>query len=493
MFASVTSAALVGVEPSPVRVEAHVSGITTKQTVFSIVGLPDASIREARQRVQSAIIATGHRFPNRRITVNLAPADLPKVGSAYDLPIALGVLAAIGVLPPIATKVVAMGELALDGAVRAVRGGLAAGIVAGRQGLPCIVGSDGGAEAALSGADVRGVTSLAHAISVCLGEDPGEISPADPPVAVVPPPIDLASVRGQSSARRAVEIAAAGGHHLLLVGPPGAGKTMLARALPGILPDLTPSEALEVAQAHAAGGRPPAVGRRPPLRSPHHSATPAAILGGGSGVPVPGELTLADRGVLFLDELAEFPTHLLDTLRQPIEEGWVHVARKAVSVAFPCRVQVVAATNPCPCGYLGDSRTPCRCSSPAVDRYRTRLSGPLLDRFDLRVGVPRVEAAALLGAGGEASQVVRRRVEAARRVQEARGSLNRSLGRDGLDSLPWTDDAGRLLASAMDRQGLTGRGWDRVRRTARTIADLDGSEVATGDHVAEALALRGEP
>jgi len=487
MFASVTSAALVGVEPSPVRVEVHVSGRTKG---FTIVGLPDASVREARERVRSAIFSSGHQFPSRWVTVNLAPADLPKVGSAYDLPIALGVLVASGEVHAAASDVVAIGELALDGTVRPARGGLAAGIVASRRASPCLVASAGVTEAALSGGDVRGVRSLAHAVAVALGEDHG-LAAEPPPPADRAAAVDLGSVRGQLGARRALEVAAAGGHHLMLVGPPGAGKTMLARALPGILPDLTAAEALAVAQAHAAGGRAPAVGPRPPFRSPHHSATPAAILGGGSGVPVPGELTLADGGVLFLDELAEFPVHLLDTLRQPIEEGRVHIARKGVSVSFPCRVQLVAATNPCPCGYRGDDRTPCRCSPASVDRYRTRLSGPLLDRFDLRVAVPRVEADELLGPPGESSVAVRVRVAAARLRQVERGALNRSLSRDDLDRLPWDADSERLLRAAIDRLGLTGRGWDRVRRVARTIADLEGTGIVAGDHVAEAMTLRG--
>ncbi len=488
MFATVTSVALIGVEPRPVRVEVHVGA---PREGFALVGLPDTAIREAKDRVRAALASSGFRFPNRRVTVNLAPANIPKVGSAYDLPIALGVLAAAGTIPPGVGEVVALGELALDGAVRSARGGLGAGIVARDAGVPCLLPQGVAAEAArVPGAVVKAVRSLSEAIAVAQGSPGAPIPPWSVQSAGTVP--DLAAVRGQLAARRAMEIAAAGRHHLLFWGPPGSGKTMLAVRLPGILPPLDEETSLEVAQVWGAAGRSAPPGCVPPFRAPHHSATLPAIIGGGSGVPVPGEVSLAHRGVLFLDELGEFAVHILDALRQPLEAGSVLIARKGISVRFPSDVQLVAATNPCPCGYAGDRIKPCSCTPRSIERYRRRFSGPLLDRFDLRVPVPRPQRSELLGPPGEGSRAVAERVQAARSVQEERTGVNGRLGRAQLDDLEWTSDAGSLLEAAVERLALTGRGFDRVRRVARTIADLDGSGPVDERHVAEALGFRGE-
>ncbi len=485
MVATVTSVAQVGIEPRAVRVETHIG---PPKPQFTLVGLPDTAVREARERVRAAMVSSGYTFPERRVTVNLAPADLPKAGSAYDLPIALGVLAADGTVPPGAARVVALGELALDGSVRRARGAIGAAVVASRLGLPCLVAPEGAAEASrVPGVDLRPVRTLAEAVSVALGETAPVAVPTRP-VSTDPLP-DLADVRGQPIARRALEIAAAGGHHLFLYGPPGTGKTMLARRLPGLLPRSQPSEELEIAAIWSAADRP--LGEDRPFRSPHHSISLAGLVGGGSGVPSPGEISLAHHGVLFLDELGEFPAHLLDALRQPIEEGVVVIARRGISVRFPTRVQVVAASNPCPCGFFGDRRQPCQCTAAAAQRYRRRISGPLLDRFDLRVAVPRSEHLDLTAPPGEPSVKVAARVAAAREHQEKRGSLNRDLERKVLDDQPMEPAAMRMLTGAVERLGLSGRGYDRVRRVARTVADLAGREGIVEDDIGEALFLRG--
>jgi magnesium chelatase family protein len=501
VLACVRTAAVFGIEACPVQVEVDVSfGLPS----FTMVGLPDASVRESRDRVRSAIRNSGFEFPPHRVTVNLAPADIRKAGSSFDLPIAVGVLAASGSLSRRdVTDVILLGELSLDGGIHAARGVLPIAAAARRdnyRGL--LLPRPNSAEAAVvEGLQLYAVRSLTEAVSAL--NDPAAFATsadtaAPPAPPTVPSPLDgdFADVHGQALARRALEIAAAGGHNTLMSGPPGAGKTMMARRLAGILPPLTFDEALEVTSVHSVAALLPSgaglVTRRP-FRAPHHTISDVALVGGGT-IPRPGEISLAHHGVLFLDEMAEFNRHVLDVLRQPLEEGCVRIARAARTVAFPSRFMLVGAMNPCPCGYAGDSARACRCTPQQIDRYGARLSGPLRDRMDLSLAIPALPARELTAAsGGEASASIRARVVAARARQlERDGILNARLqGRDLRARVPLDADARRMLDAALTRLALTARGHDRVLRVARTIADLDQADTIAAGHLAEALQFRG--
>jgi len=491
-FACVTACALWGLEAELIAVEVDVS---SGLPGFDIVGLPDSAVREARERVRAAIRNSGFEFPLRRVTVNLAPAERRKEGTGFDLPIALGVLRASGQLVRDVGEL-CLGELALDGAVRAVRGVLPRASRAVRAGLTrALVAEQNAAEAAAAGGEVVGVATLRAAVAHLDGS--ACLAPVDAPPPHAEPQwdVDVGDIVGQDTAKRALEIAAAGGHNLLMVGPPGTGKTLLAQALPSIFPPFDEDEAMAASVVHSVAGlvdpARPLLGARP-FRAPHHTASRLALVGGGTP-PRPGEVSLAHTGALFLDELAQFSPQVLDTLREPMQEGRITISRAGTSATYPARFTLIAAMNPCPCGRLGDPGAPCTCLPDQVDRYNARISGPLLDRVDLRVHVARVPYEELRhGTGRERSADVRRRVIAARARMAARGrSANAELTAPELRRHCSLDPGGEsLLGRAVHDRRLSARAYHRVLRVARTVADLAGSDGVMREHLATALLLR---
>lgn len=498
-LARVHTVAFIGIEAKTVEVEVQVS---SGLVVFNIVGLPDKAVSEARERVRGALHSLGLALPAKRLTVNLVPADVPKEGSHYDLPIALGVLAVMDILPKEdLAHFSALGELSLDGRINHVSGVLPAAIAAAGEGRGLICPEAAGGEAAWAGGDAKilAAPSLLSLINHFKGLQILPV-PAPAPYREEADGADLADVKGQESAKRVLEIAAAGGHNLLMIGPPGAGKSMLARRLPGLLPPLSPEEALEVSLVHSVAGQLPdgVVTRRRPFRSPHHSASMAAMVGGGRQVR-PGEVSLAHNGVLFLDELPEFDRSVLDSLREPLETGEAMVARVNAHVRFPANVQLVAAMNPCRCGHLADPARACARVPRCAQEYQSKISGPLYDRIDLVIEVPPVSASDLsLPAPTEDSAAVRTRILKAREIQRARYAaldppilVNARAEGDAVKAFLEPDEPGRvLLAKAMDTMKLSARGYTRILRVARTLADLEGEATTKRAHIAEALAYR---
>ena len=502
MLAKVLSGALLGIDAYPVEVEVDIAQGLPQ---FATVGLPEGAVKESKDHVKSAIKNSGYEFPTRRITINLAPADIRKEGAAFDLPMAIGVLAATGIVPmERAARFLLMGELSLDGCIKPVRGALPVAAAARYWELDGLILPAANAEegALVDGVPVYPARTLGEVVDFLTGNqalEPCRVDIASMIDSAAQDEVDFAEVRGQGHVKRALEVAAAGGHNLLMVGPPGSGKTMLARRISTILPAQTFEEALEITKVHSILGLLPpgqALVARRVFRSPHHTISDAGLIGGGTH-PRPGEVSLAHNGVLFLDELPEFKKNILEMLRQPLEDGQVCISRAAQSLTYPASFMLVAAMNPCPCGYQGDPQHSCTCTPAMIQRYRTRLSGPLLDRIDLQVEVPRIPHSDLSDTRpAEASAVVRLRVERARHIQRERFArlrihCNARMGPRQLQAFCRTDAAGQeLLQQVTERLGLSARSYTRLLKVARTIADLAGSEAIAVDHLAEAIQYR---